>query len=98
MVKPLACLAAAPALLLASPSQGGTAGCAQQVVVSGRHASSLATLRLTECGRTVAGPWRAHVGRNGLSSTRREGDATTPIGTFGFGDTMYGAAADPGVH
>jgi L,D-peptidoglycan transpeptidase YkuD (ErfK/YbiS/YcfS/YnhG family) len=97
MVKTLACLAAASACMLASPSHGGTATCAQQVVVSGHHASSLATLRLTECGETVAGPWRAHVGRNGLSSARREGDGTTPIGTFGFGGTVYGSAPDPGV-
>jgi L,D-peptidoglycan transpeptidase YkuD (ErfK/YbiS/YcfS/YnhG family) len=97
MVKTLACLAAASALLFVPPSHGGTTACAQQVVVSGSRASSLATLRLTECGRTVAGPWTAHVGWNGVSSARREGDGTTPIGTFGFGDTMYGAAPDPGV-
>jgi L,D-peptidoglycan transpeptidase YkuD (ErfK/YbiS/YcfS/YnhG family) len=100
-VKPLVCSSAAPilllVLLLAAPAGGGAAGCAQQVVVSGRHASSLATIRLTTCGRTVAGPWPAHVGWKGLSASRREGDGTTPTGTFGFGDTIYGAARDPGV-
>ena len=32
------------------------------------------------CWRRVAGPWRAHVGWNGLSAHRREGDGTTPFG------------------
>jgi L,D-peptidoglycan transpeptidase YkuD (ErfK/YbiS/YcfS/YnhG family) len=104
-VKPLVCLAAsASVLLLAAPSgdatgsKGTSAGCAQQVVVTGQLSSSVATLRLTACGRTVAGPWPAHVGWNGLSRSRREGDGTTPIGTFRFGDTIYGSAPDPGVH
>jgi L,D-peptidoglycan transpeptidase YkuD (ErfK/YbiS/YcfS/YnhG family) len=96
-VRTFICLAAASALVAAAPARGGTGACAQQVVVEGSRGSSLAALRLTECGRTVAGPWRAHVGRSGLSSSRREGDGTTPIGTFGFGDTVYGAAPDPGV-
>jgi L,D-peptidoglycan transpeptidase YkuD (ErfK/YbiS/YcfS/YnhG family) len=97
MVKTLACLAAASALSLVPSAHAGPAACAQQIVVSGRHGSALATLRLTACGKTVAGPWAAHVGWNGLSSTHREGDGTTPIGTFGFGDTIYGAAPDTGV-
>ena len=100
-MKPLVCLAAAATstsvLLLAAPSGGAGAGCAQQVVVNGRPGSSVATLALTACGRTVAGPWAAHVGWNGLAASRREGDGTTPIGTFRFGDTIYGAAPDPGV-
>jgi L,D-peptidoglycan transpeptidase YkuD (ErfK/YbiS/YcfS/YnhG family) len=37
------------------------------------------------------------VGRNGLSANRREGDGTTPIGTFPIGRVMYGIAPDPGV-
>ena len=41
--------------------------------------------------------WQARVGRNGVSAHHREGDGTTPTGTFGFGPTMYGVAADPGV-
>jgi L,D-peptidoglycan transpeptidase YkuD (ErfK/YbiS/YcfS/YnhG family) len=97
-VKPLVCLAAASvALLAAPPSGGGAARCAQQVVVAGRIGSSDATLTLTACGKTVAGPWAAHVGRSGLAATRREGDGTTPTGIFPFGDTIYGAAPDPGV-
>ena len=49
------------------------------------------------CWREVAGPWRAHVGRNGLSAHHREGDGTTPAGTFRIGPTMYGTAPSPGV-
>ena len=49
------------------------------------------------CWRQVAGPWRAHVGRNGLSAHHREGDGTTPAGTFRIGPTMYGTAPSPGV-
>jgi L,D-peptidoglycan transpeptidase YkuD (ErfK/YbiS/YcfS/YnhG family) len=49
------------------------------------------------CWTPVAGPWTARVGRNGLSGNRREGDGTTPIGTYTIGRTMYGIAPDPGV-
>jgi L,D-peptidoglycan transpeptidase YkuD (ErfK/YbiS/YcfS/YnhG family) len=49
------------------------------------------------CWREVAGPWSARVGRNGLSPSHREGDGTTPIGSFGFGPVVYGIARDPGV-
>jgi L,D-peptidoglycan transpeptidase YkuD (ErfK/YbiS/YcfS/YnhG family) len=60
-----------------------------------------ATLRTWErrrgCWRPVAGPFPARVGYNGLSANRREGDGTTPIGTFTIGQTMYGNAPNPGV-
>jgi len=49
------------------------------------------------CSRQVAGPWPAHVGRNGLSSRHREGDGTTPLGTFPIGPDAYGVAPDPGT-
>jgi L,D-peptidoglycan transpeptidase YkuD (ErfK/YbiS/YcfS/YnhG family) len=49
------------------------------------------------CWRLVAGPWPAHVGRNGLSAHHREGDGTTPLGTFPIGATAYGVAPDPGT-
>jgi L,D-peptidoglycan transpeptidase YkuD (ErfK/YbiS/YcfS/YnhG family) len=32
-----------------------------------------------------------------LSKHRREGDETTPVGTFAIGPVMYGNAPDPGV-
>jgi L,D-peptidoglycan transpeptidase YkuD (ErfK/YbiS/YcfS/YnhG family) len=63
--------------------------------------STTAAMRLWQregdCWREVAGPWRAHVGRNGLSAHHREGDGTTPAGTFGIGPTIYGTAPSPGV-
>ena len=63
--------------------------------------STTAVVRLWQrggnCWRPVAGPWRAHVGRNGLSSKHREGDATTPVGSFGIEPTVYGSAPSPGV-
>jgi len=49
------------------------------------------------CWRNVAGPWPAHVGRNGLSAHHREGDGTTPLGTFAIGPVAYGVAPDPGT-
>jgi L,D-peptidoglycan transpeptidase YkuD (ErfK/YbiS/YcfS/YnhG family) len=45
----------------------------------------------------VLGPWRARVGRSGLSAHRREGDGTTPLGTFAIAPTVYGLDSDPGV-
>ena len=46
----------------------------------------------------MAGPWTAHVGQSGLSSHHREGDGTTPEGSFPIGSQVYGVAPDPGVH
>ena len=72
--------------------------CPQRIVVTAPTThSTVATLTLEECGRTVLGPWRARVGRTGLSSHRHEGDGTTPIGTFAIGPTIYGLDPDPGV-
>jgi len=72
--------------------------CPQRIVVSAPTThTTFATLSLQECGRTVLGPWRARVGRSGLSAHRREGDGTTPIGTFAIGPTIYGLDPDPGV-
>jgi L,D-peptidoglycan transpeptidase YkuD (ErfK/YbiS/YcfS/YnhG family) len=47
------------------------------------------------CWRRIAGPWAARVGYNGLSAHHREGDGTTPLGTFAIGPVAYGVAADP---
>ena len=72
--------------------------CSQQVRVAAPSASStVASLSLYECGRRVAGPWRARVGYRGLSAHHREGDGTTPTGTFALGPVVYGLARDPGV-
>jgi L,D-peptidoglycan transpeptidase YkuD (ErfK/YbiS/YcfS/YnhG family) len=74
-------------------------GCPQRIEVKAPAVrATAATVTVSECGRRVLGPWRARVGRNGLSSHHREGDGTTPIGTFGVGPVVYGIDADPGVH
>jgi L,D-peptidoglycan transpeptidase YkuD (ErfK/YbiS/YcfS/YnhG family) len=71
--------------------------CPQRIVVTAPSvASTHATLVLRECGRVVAGPWPARVGRSGLSAHHREGDGTTPLGTFALGPTLYGLDPSPG--
>lgn len=71
------------------------------LVVAPTARSTTATLRLVtgtgRCLRVVAGPWPARVGRNGLSAQHREGDGTTPLGSFRIGGTVYGVAANPGT-
>jgi L,D-peptidoglycan transpeptidase YkuD (ErfK/YbiS/YcfS/YnhG family) len=64
---------------------------------SSTHASLRLWSREGRCWSPVAGPWAARVGRSGLSGNRREGDGTTPTGTYTIGRTMYGIAPDPGV-
>jgi L,D-peptidoglycan transpeptidase YkuD (ErfK/YbiS/YcfS/YnhG family) len=49
------------------------------------------------CWVRAGGPFPARLGRNGLSADRREGDGTTPAGTFRIHPTMYGNEPDPGV-
>ena len=71
--------------------------CPQRIhVVAPSTGSTTATLTVTECGRRVFGPWRARVGRRGLAAHRREGDGTTPLGTFAIGPTLYGLDPSPG--
>ncbi len=77
-------------------------GAAQLVTVeTATPTATTAAVRLWErredCWVVVAGPWRAHVGRNGLSARHREGDGTTPAGSFQIEPTMYGTAPSPGV-
>jgi L,D-peptidoglycan transpeptidase YkuD (ErfK/YbiS/YcfS/YnhG family) len=72
--------------------------CPQRIQVTAPSPrSTVATLSVSECGKTVLGPWRARVGRNGLSAHRHEGDGTTPLGTFALGPTVYGLDPNPGV-
>jgi L,D-peptidoglycan transpeptidase YkuD (ErfK/YbiS/YcfS/YnhG family) len=61
------------------------------------YASLRTWQRVDGCWRPVAGPYTARVGWNGLRTNRREGDGTTPIGTFGISARMYGNAPNPGV-
>ena len=82
-------LTLALALVLACPQR-------IQVVAPGVH-STTATFTVRECGRRVLGPWRARVGYRGLSARHREGDRTTPTGTYAIGATVYGLDPDPGV-
>ena len=73
-------------------------GCPQRIqVVAPSARSTTATLTMTECGKRVLGPWRARVGRNGLSAHHLEGDGTTPSGTYGLGPVLYGLDPNPGV-
>jgi L,D-peptidoglycan transpeptidase YkuD (ErfK/YbiS/YcfS/YnhG family) len=43
------------------------------------------------------GPWRARIGYRGLSAHHREGDGTTPLGTYRFGTVVYGLEPNPGT-
>jgi L,D-peptidoglycan transpeptidase YkuD (ErfK/YbiS/YcfS/YnhG family) len=61
------------------------------------HATLRTWQRVDGCWAPVAGPYPARVGKNGISANRREGDGTTPAGTFRIGRMMYGTEADPGV-
>lgn len=75
-------------------------GCTQPqriVVVAPSARSTTAHLSLRECGRTVLGPWTARVGWGGLSAHRREGDGSTPLGTFRIDPVAYGLDPDPGL-
>ena len=74
----------------------------QLITVSApRLRTTSATLRVRrragDCWQQVFGPYTARVGWNGLRVNRREGDGTTPIGTFPILSRMYGNAPDPGV-
>jgi L,D-peptidoglycan transpeptidase YkuD (ErfK/YbiS/YcfS/YnhG family) len=73
-------------------------GCPQRIHVTAPSVrSTTATLTVTQCGRRVFGPWRARVGYRGLSAHHREGDGTTPLGTYAIGPVVYGLEPDPGV-
>jgi L,D-peptidoglycan transpeptidase YkuD (ErfK/YbiS/YcfS/YnhG family) len=73
-------------------------GCPQRIQVTAPSArSTTATLVVRECGKRVFGPWRARVGRNGLSAQHREGDGTTPSGIYGIGPVVYGLDPNPGL-
>jgi L,D-peptidoglycan transpeptidase YkuD (ErfK/YbiS/YcfS/YnhG family) len=61
------------------------------------HAMLRTWRRAGGCWVAVAGPYPARLGKSGLSSNRREGDGTTPAGTFRIGRTMYGNEPNPGV-
>jgi L,D-peptidoglycan transpeptidase YkuD (ErfK/YbiS/YcfS/YnhG family) len=82
-------LAIAAALLC--PAKG------QLVTVQAPARATVATVQVFDDCRRVMGPWTAWVGYHGLSAGKREGDGTTPAGTYRFGSTVYGLEPDPGV-
>jgi L,D-peptidoglycan transpeptidase YkuD (ErfK/YbiS/YcfS/YnhG family) len=61
------------------------------------HATLRTWRRVGDCWIAAGGPYAARVGHNGIRKSRREGDGTTPIGTFRIGRVMYGNEANPGV-
>jgi L,D-peptidoglycan transpeptidase YkuD (ErfK/YbiS/YcfS/YnhG family) len=61
------------------------------------HAVLRTWRRVRGCWVAVGRPYPARVGRNGLRRNRREGDGTTPIGTYPVGRVMYGNDPNPGV-
>lgn len=70
-------------------------------VIAPSRRSTVASLEVFRregtCFHLVEGPFGANVGGNGLSTTHREGDDTTPIGLFAIQSTMYGVDPSPGV-
>jgi L,D-peptidoglycan transpeptidase YkuD (ErfK/YbiS/YcfS/YnhG family) len=94
--RPLACTANLA-------NQLASTGSATQLVtvVASTRRSTTASLRLWRkagaCWVAADGPWTAHVGANGVSERKREGDKTTPAGAFGIQPLMLGVGANPGV-
>ena len=101
-VVPAGAAAAAPA---ASRSAPATAFVVRQriTVTAPAYGSTYATLRVyrLSAGKWVKvyGPWTARVGYNGVArpGQKREGDGTTPSGTFGFG-FFFGVQPNPSPH
>ena len=91
------------AVALAAPCQTFPAAPGTQLitieVANARSTRAVARTwaRAGKCWRAVHGPYPARVGRNGISSNRREGDGTTPAGTYSIAPTMYGNEPNPGV-
>jgi L,D-peptidoglycan transpeptidase YkuD (ErfK/YbiS/YcfS/YnhG family) len=78
-------------------------GASQLITVAAARADSTqGALRLwtraDACWLPAGGPWPAWLGRGGVSQRHRDGEGTTPAGVFGFERTIYGVAANPGVH
>jgi L,D-peptidoglycan transpeptidase YkuD (ErfK/YbiS/YcfS/YnhG family) len=93
----IGCAAVLPAQMAAT---GGGSQLVTVVANSTGSTSGIVTLwqRSGGCWTEADGPWTGDLGYNGLSIHHREGDGTTPIGVYGISSTIYGIAADPGVH
>jgi L,D-peptidoglycan transpeptidase YkuD (ErfK/YbiS/YcfS/YnhG family) len=93
-------LGACPHTLANELASTGNASQLVTVAAAGPR-STVASLALWRrsggCWRLVAGPWRARVGRAGVSDRKREGDGATPAGAYPLGPVVYGIAPDPGV-
>jgi L,D-peptidoglycan transpeptidase YkuD (ErfK/YbiS/YcfS/YnhG family) len=93
-------LAACPANLaegIETPASAKQLITVEAKVARTTYASLRTWVRVDGCWVAVGGPYSARLGKNGLSSNRREGDGTTPTGTYRIGRTMYGNAPNPGV-
>jgi L,D-peptidoglycan transpeptidase YkuD (ErfK/YbiS/YcfS/YnhG family) len=67
------------------------------LVKSSGSSATVRACRRTSSGYVVAlGPYYGHVGRNGVSWSKREGDLKTPAGTFPLRGG-FGARANPGL-
>src|SRR5919199_5295367 len=70
-------------------------------VAAASQRSSTASLRRWrksgDCWLALGPAATAHVGRNGVSEAKREGDKRTPAGAFGIQSVMYGVGPNPGV-
>jgi L,D-peptidoglycan transpeptidase YkuD (ErfK/YbiS/YcfS/YnhG family) len=84
-------------------NQLASTGSATQLitVVAPTRRSTTGALRLWrkpgDCWVGVDGPWTAHLGRMGVSESKRDGDKTTPAGAFGIQPVMYGVGPNPGI-
>ena len=54
--------------------------------------------RADGCWQEAGGPFRAYLGFGGVSDNHREGDGTTPAGSYAIGPTLYGVDPDPHYH
>jgi L,D-peptidoglycan transpeptidase YkuD (ErfK/YbiS/YcfS/YnhG family) len=71
------------------------------IVHSSGYATTYATLETFQKSgggwRRAFSPMSARIGKNGFTDRPSEGLSATPTGVYGFGSTMYGNSADPGV-
>jgi L,D-peptidoglycan transpeptidase YkuD (ErfK/YbiS/YcfS/YnhG family) len=79
------------------PAQARQLITVEAATVRTTYATARIWRRSGSCWVAAGRPYSARVGRNGLRVDRREGDGTTPIGTFPIGATMYGNSPNPGV-
>ncbi|SES33835.1 L,D-peptidoglycan transpeptidase YkuD, ErfK/YbiS/YcfS/YnhG family [Pedococcus cremeus] len=93
--KPIAPKPAAPVNRCRVPS-GVTAAQVVLVEAAGSSATVRACRRTSGGYTTELGPYYGHVGRNGITYSKREGDMRTPAGVFPLRGG-FGAYADPGL-